>query len=115
MEMQNTIKAIAAAGLLIPVAILANGTSDGVKITALTVDSATGNQIFITVSGPKSNKPACSADTTFAYVLPLTGGTSDALLQMILKARETGATVSLVGTGTCASGSNVETLKRMSY
>lgn len=64
--------------------------------------------LFVYPSAPSQNGPACATDT-LRFVVDATE--NPAMVAAMLTAFATGATVSIVGTGTCSVWNSVETLR----
>jgi hypothetical protein len=99
-------------------AIGANSSTNGVAATviidSLGMDSTLGDMVFISVGsyGSKTSNPACSTEGPgqWSFVLPLTNAIQQQMFTALLAAHNAGATVTLVGSGTCDTYSTVETL-----
>jgi hypothetical protein len=83
-------------------------------ITNLYVNETSGAFAFITMTGTKSPGTSCST-SSFSFVLSLTNGDAPQLFSMLLTARTTGATITIVGDGACDVYAGVESLWVVSY
>jgi hypothetical protein len=91
----------------------AYGTTSG-TVSNIYVNESLGNLAYITISGTKSDGPACST-SGYSYVLSLTNADAPQLFSMLMAARVAGSPVTLVGSGACDLVSTIETLWVVSY
>jgi hypothetical protein len=91
------------------------GQVSGGVITSIYINPNYGALAFISISGTKSSNPSCSTNTSFQYVLSLSGAESNQLFSMLLAARVSQTPVTLMGTGACDLYSDVETLLYVVY
>jgi hypothetical protein len=108
-------KTIAALGALLFSAAASAGTVTGATITALGMGTAYGNLVFVSINIPKTGNPACSNNTAWNFVLPLTTALENQFLALLLAARATQTPVSLAGNGLCDTFGDVETLNYVTY
>jgi len=92
------------------------GTATAVTISALQINTTIGDYLFIAVNGTDSGPASCSTNTQYQFVLNLTTNEGQQTMALLLAARASGATVTIIGTGACTSGfSTVETLGSIQY
>lgn len=98
---------VAAFLLLLPFsAYCGNSWGDVTEVLLLT---SYGNLVFVKVSGSNASLPACSTAGN-RYVLDTSTNTGKQIFAMLLAAKHAGATITLIGSGTCAQVSNSEDL-----
>lgn len=78
----------------------AYGTVTG-TVSSIYVNESLGSVAYVTMNGTKSSAPDCDSNST--YVLSLTNGDAPQLFSMLLTARTTGATITLVGVARATS------------
>lgn len=101
--------------LSVPVAAFAVGTAAG-TVTHMYADNAFGDLIYVEVSGVKTGNPACSTGKApFQFVLQRTSQLFADLLTFVVSAKQSGQTVTLVGSGTCGVDFTVESLVAVTY
>ena len=89
------------------------GQAGSVTITHVLIGPVFGNMIFVSVSGAVAGPPACSDNTAWSFVLPLTTPLENQMLAILLTAQATKSTVTITGTGQCDVYNNVETLQKI--
>ena len=106
---------VALGAMIVSVAASAQGSVSGATITSLGFNNEIPNAVFISINIGKTNNPACSTNTAWSFILPLTTTFENQMLAGLLAARATGTPVTLNGTGACSTYSNLETLFNVTY
>lgn len=97
--LNTSLKAGLLTSLLLFIAPVLAGTQTG-KVTSLKVRASDG-LIYFTLTGQHSNAPACTAGTNYWMIKNENSETGKRQFAQLLAARSTGATVEIVGAGTC--------------
>ncbi len=88
----------------------AGGAIEG-KVVKIAIDTTYATaKAFVTVSGDKSNSPACHTNTSWSFALPLVTDLDRSVYAMLLSAHATGKTTILEGRGLCEVHGSIETL-----
>jgi hypothetical protein len=91
------------------------GSVTGATITGLGMNPGSGSVVWVSVNVSKSSNPACSTNSTWGFVLPLTTTLENQFLALLVSARATQTPVSLSGNGLCDTFGGIETLVNIVY
>lgn len=110
----STMKILAIVGSICLSATASAGTVTSATITQIEIATSYA-AVFVAVSAAKTGNPSCSTNGTWGFVMPLTSATENQMLALLLSARATSASVTLIGSGLCDTYSGIETLQYVLY
>lgn len=93
------------------------GTSTNAVILTLGLDNGAPNVLFIRMDRPKDSgtQAPCHDNSSWSYVRPLTSPEDKNVYAMLLAAKASGSSITLIGTTECGVYGGIETLHAVHY